>query len=140
MIMLIYGSSSEVNFTEADLVEILEVAKKNNDTLGVTGILLYKDGNFLQVLEGEKDVVEALYNKVRKDPRHQAVMTIFVRKIEKRSFADWKMGFVNLDTLDPNDMPEGYSDFLRQPIDVDAFSADPSYASIFLEGFRDLVR
>lgn len=138
MITLIYGSTSTQEMTESDLIELLSTAKSNNDKLGITGMLLYKDGNFLQVLEGEKEVVESLYNKIRKDPRHKSVLTIAIRPLEERVFGDWTMGFTNLNTLDVNDMPEGFSDFMFQSIEADTFIDKPNYAYIFLKSFRNL--
>lgn len=57
-IMLIYGSSSTDRFSEADLVPLLQQAREKNQRLNVTGMLLYRDGNFLQVLEGERETVD----------------------------------------------------------------------------------
>lgn len=140
MITLIYGSSATHEMTETQLLDLLNTAKSNNEEVGITGMLLYKGGNFLQVLEGEKEAVESLYNKIRKDPRHKSVMTIFVRPLKERVFGDWKMGFANLDTLDVSAMPEGFSDFMLQSIEADAFEDEPAYAHIFLKNFRDLMR
>ena len=140
MITLIYGSSAVHDMTESELLDLLTTSKANNDALGITGMLLYKGGNFLQVLEGEKEAVEALYRKIQADKRHRGVMTIFRRPLKERVFGDWKMGFANLDTIDPETMPDGFSNFMSQSIDADAFSDEPSYAYVFLEGFRDLMR
>lgn len=139
MITLIYGSSARHDMTETELVDLLTTSKMNNDALGITGMLLYKGGNFLQVLEGKKEAVEALYSKIQADKRHRGVMTISIRPLEKRVFGDWKMGFANLDTLDPANMPEGFSDFMMQSLDAESFADKPSYAYVFLKSFRDLM-
>jgi hypothetical protein len=139
LVTLIYGSSAAHDLTEQDLLDILQVSKKNNEPLGVTGMLLYKSGNFIQVLEGEEEVVEALYKKIERDPRHHSSSIIFKREIQQREFADWSMSFANIDKLDPADYP-GLSDFIKQPIGPDVFRDQPAYALIFLKSFMEIVR
>lgn len=59
-------------------------------------MLLHHSGSFLQVLEGEKEKVEALYDKIERDPRHGATL-ILVKETGPRAFGDWSMGFAELD-------------------------------------------
>ena len=139
MIFLIYASSATQGMTEADLLDILTKARENNTRLGITGMLLYHGGNFLQVLEGEAEAVEALFQKIQSDPRHKQISGILKRPLSEREFGDWKMGFVNLNTLNPDDLP-GYSDFLRKPLNPDTFNDDPSLAQVFLQTFRGFAR
>lgn len=139
LITLIYGSSAVGSPSEHDLQEILEASWKNNKPLGITGMLLYRGGNFLQVLEGEKEVVESLYNKIKTDPRHHSVLTIFKRQIKQREFSDWTMGFVNLETLDPAELP-GYSSFLSHSLNPEEFAENPAHAMRFLASFKETMR
>src|ERR1700734_2023146 len=67
---LLYLSEGSVPFSQADLRELLRKANENNSKLGITGLLLFKGENFLQVLEGERETVLALYKKITQDPRH----------------------------------------------------------------------
>lgn len=139
MITLIYGSTAVRDFSDAELLDILTVADEKNKKLGITGMLLYKNKNFLQVLEGEAEVVDALYAKIQKDPRHHSVMTILRRKIKEREFGNWTMSFVNLDTLEA-EQQEGFTNFLIKPFDMQEFTDEPSYAFAFLRNFKELMR
>ena len=60
--------------------------------------MLYKDGNFMQVLEGAKGAVHGLYEKIAADPRHGGEITSQQGFAEGRQFSDWSMGFRNLDS------------------------------------------
>jgi len=71
MFSLIYVSSAVTEFSKSELVDLLESCHANNANLGVTGMLLYKDGNFMQALEGNEDVVRGLHAKIALDPRHR---------------------------------------------------------------------
>ncbi len=64
MFFLVYVSSATRPFSGEDLRALLATCRKNNAELGVTGMLLYKDGNFMQVLEGDEEAVRGLYEKI----------------------------------------------------------------------------
>jgi hypothetical protein len=70
-------------------------------SLLVTGVLCFSDGIFLQVLEGGRSPVSALYNKIACDPRHHDVVLLSYEEVSERSFAGWSMGQVNLSRLNP---------------------------------------
>jgi FAD-dependent sensor of blue light len=108
---LIYTSSAIKAFTETQLSFLLLNARKNNQALGVTGILLYDAGAFLQVLEGEAATVAALYHRIERDPRHTRVSKVLTVDIAARSFGEWSMAFVA--TKDIAKSLPGYSDFLQ---------------------------
>jgi hypothetical protein len=88
----------------------------NNAKIGVTGMLLYKDGNFMQLIEGPGEPVRALHAKISIDPRHRGLMTLLQGHQEKREFQDWAMGFQSLDVVGLRQLP-GYSDILNVPAD-----------------------
>ena len=93
MLQLIYVSAATVEFSVADLQQLLAGARENNESLGVSGMLLFHEGSFLQVLEGDEDVVLALYRKIEQDDRHTNVKMLLRSEVDERSFGDWKMGF-----------------------------------------------
>jgi hypothetical protein len=111
VIQLIYRSAARTRLSQAELAELLAGARANNTELGLTGILLYDDGSFLQMLEGEREPLIALYARILLDPRHTAVTKLLEREIGEREFGDWKMGFVLVTRLRA-ELP-GYSDFLQ---------------------------
>lgn len=108
---LIYTSSAGQDFSETQLSFLLLNARKNNRELGVTGILLYDAGSFLQVLEGEAATVDALYGRIARDPRHTRVSRLITREISTRAFGEWSMAFVATSSIAAS-LP-GYSDFLQ---------------------------
>lgn len=95
---LAYASAARTLFTPPELSELLRVARRNNERAGVTGILLYHEGSFLQLLEGEQEQVEQIYERVRLDPRHWRVSVVRQGPVPERRFSSWSMGFVSLDT------------------------------------------
>lgn len=139
MINLIYASSATEMLTEPALLEILEKAREKNARLGITGMLLYRGGNFLQVLEGEAETVRELYKVIRQDQRHKGVMLIAERPVSERNFAEWKMAFVNLQSVKPEDVP-GYSEYLNVNFTGETFSNNPTFAHRLLRIFRDYMR
>lgn len=94
LIQLVYASAAAVPFEDDELQQLLSVARRNNEAFDVSGVLLFKDQTFLQVLEGKRDAVHELYTKIERDPRHNNVLLLAKSEIEERNFADWKMGFV----------------------------------------------
>jgi hypothetical protein len=138
LINLVYGSSAKTKMGDGELVDILAKAREKNGRLGITGMLLYRGGNFLQVLEGEKSVVEALYDVIKRDPRHYTVELIAKRPVAQRGFGEWEMGFVQIDTLNPTNVA-GYTTFLHEPLNSERFK-DMNFAFTFLEVFKEGIR
>lgn len=92
----IYASAATRDFSTAELTALLAQARANNTRLGLTGMLLHAEGNFFQVLEGSAVVVDALYERIEADPRHDRVTMIIREPIHRRAFSDWSMGFCHL--------------------------------------------
>ena len=79
-------------------MSILKCSRQNNEKIGVTGILLYweKTNQFLQILEGEQNIVSNLYDKISKDNRHSLSKVIYQEDIQARGFKGWSMAFKNI--------------------------------------------
>jgi acylphosphatase len=90
---LIYTCALAPSTQPEDLREIANHAAKRNERRGVTGVLLCKDGSVLQVLEGERDVVENLYELIMKDTRVSSPLVLLRRTATQREFPKWSMGF-----------------------------------------------
>ena len=116
MLSLIYVSAAVKLFTTEELLELLEQAREKNARLGVTGMLLYKDGNFMQVLEGEDATVYKLAEEIERDRRHKSFTILTAEPIEQRQFSNWSMAFNDLDHRERIDIP-GYSEFLNERLD-----------------------
>ena len=96
------------------LRDLLKKAREKNETLGITGMLLFRDGFFMQALEGELEDIEALFEIIAKDTRHRDVLLIYKKPIKQRGFPDWTMGFNKIDDKSVETI-EGYTDFLKNP-------------------------
>jgi Sensors of blue-light using FAD len=90
---IIYLSSSVNYFSDDQLKDLLKTAKQKNNIVGITGLLLYIDGDFLQVLEGEKETLVQLYEKIKLDARHKSVIKVYDENVLDRQFENWDMGF-----------------------------------------------
>lgn len=97
---LVYTSAASIALTEADLRRLLERWRATNVRLGVTGVLLYSDGQILQVLEGDPVPVHALFATIAADMRHQGVTKLADGPVQGRAFASWSMGFRTVDSRD----------------------------------------
>lgn len=139
MIYLVYISSATKLFTEAELLELLEKARANNQRDGITGMLLYSNGNFIQVIEGDEAAVLSLHKRILADPRHTRIMTLLQRPLTKRMFAEWSMGFRNLD-LAPEEMPAGFTRFLVEASAPTSSSANGEIVYKLLLNFRETMR
>lgn len=96
---LVYLSDARAGLKTDDLSMILEKARQNNARLGLTGILLFHDGRFFQVLEGEMATVMTCFNKIMQDERHTAVSILTAGPAEMRAFPGWRMGYANMEEL-----------------------------------------
>ena len=101
LVRLMYASRAVDSVKQNELVTILRQSKANNPGVGVTGVLCFAAGIFLQVLEGGRSQVSALYNKIARDPRHHDVVLLSFEEVDERSFAGWSMGRANLSRLNP---------------------------------------
>jgi hypothetical protein len=115
---LVYASAALPGFTAADLEDVLRVARERNARIGVTGMLLFENFSFLQVLEGDLDRLDALYHKIQADPRNTRHTLLLREPIDGRSFVDWTMGYTHV-SVGEIQSASGVNDFFR---DANAFS------------------
>ncbi|WP_162550152.1 BLUF domain-containing protein [Hymenobacter nivis] len=90
---LVYQSSATVFLSETQLEPLLIKSRAWNTAHGLTGLLLYCDGELLQVLEGPADEVHAIFARIRGDARHAHMTKLADGPVDQRCFADWSMGF-----------------------------------------------
>ena len=133
---LMYVSSASRRFGTPELADMLTRAREKNHRLGVTGMLLYKAGLFLQVLEGESARVRDLYETIAGDPRHRACSIVQEGAIPRRQFSEWSMAFRNLDDAAVRSLP-GYSPFMENPRLFAEISDDPTGCWALLRVFRE---
>ena len=111
---LVYISRAIELLSDQQLYTLLEQARFNNQLLSVSGLLLYKDLSFIQVLEGSRSSLESVFASICKDPRHFRIKTLIdIEPIVERSFPEWSMGFQHLDGA-KDSKRDGLSDFLEE--------------------------
>ena len=94
---LIYFSTASDDVTQKDIEEILEGSRQRNDESGITGLLIYHDGSFIQMLEGPEEAVVETYGRIEKDQRHTRITKVFSGESDQRYFPDWKMSYEVID-------------------------------------------
>ena len=95
LIQSVYTSAAIQPMPKSKLYKILVDSRVRNKLADVTGLLVYVDGTFLQVLEGEQEMVSDLLDKISKDPRHTDVKVVYKTGVERRTFNAWQMAYVS---------------------------------------------
>lgn len=90
---LIYISSPKVEVTESLISEILSKAIRRNNSLQISGMLTYFHGKFMQLIEGDKEAVDELFNIIRLDPTHDDITILLQKQSDQRCMPTWIMGF-----------------------------------------------
>ncbi len=134
MVSLSYVSSVTSPFTKEELLDLMAHSQDRNRRLEITGMLLYKDKTFLQVLEGPDASVRKLFASIRRDLRHHGVITLFEGPITERHFPNWTMGFRDLTDMEADELP-GYLNFLCEEPVGSVFPLDPARAHQLLLTF-----
>jgi hypothetical protein len=134
---LVYVSTAVTWFSPTELRSLLASARAANERAGITGMLLYQDGNFMQALEGDEAVVLALRRRIEVDRRHQGVLTLTSGPAREREFGQWSMAYFDLGAAG-SEPPAGYSHFLDRPLTDPAFLHDPGCCRRLLAAFREL--
>lgn len=101
---LLYTSVAEPNVSDGELEEILATARKFNPTVGLTGVLLFYNGTFLQVLEGNRSDVDELLARIAQDTRNSDIERVFEEDANERMFGDWSMAYLPVLSDGNNDL------------------------------------
>src|SRR5512145_806578 len=130
LVRLLYASRAVREIDDALVASILESSQKHNAEHGITGILCtYSQGNlFLQVLEGGRAAVNALYGSIVRDSRHRDVTLLDYAEIRERRFAGWRMGSVSLNRVNLG----GSLRFSESPV-LDPFSMSGAASLALIE-------
>ena len=125
LVRLLYASRAIATMQPALLESILTQSRAHNPERGITGILCYGGEIFMQVLEGGREQVNALYIDIARDTRHTDVVVLRYEEITERRFSGWTMGQVNLEKINPSILLK-YS--ARPVLDPYSVSGDVSMA------------
>jgi len=136
---IVYFSTSFGLFREEDLVALLEQSRKHNYKASITGVLLYVQGNIVQVIEGDQEALESLFERIKQDRRHKGVTCVVNQRIQERLFPNWSMAY---ETLTVRQLAEVKSIIkLDQPIESTFFVEQPAILKtlrLFYETNRQL--
>lgn len=135
MFYMLYISTAVKPMNYDDFSALLQQCRDSNNKRGITGMLLYQNGTFMQMLEGEKQAVLDLYDKILKDDRHTGVHTVLTGDIAARNFEDWSMGFFNMDKA--GEFPQ-YSDYINENLALKSFEPGSQDAYEFMMMFSNL--
>ncbi len=137
---IVYLSSAVGPITPAVLADILDRSRRNNKADGITGVLLYDEGNFIQVLEGPKDEVTACFDRILEDERNTGWIVLERKPVEARVFAGWDMGYIAVSDL-PDDQRANFIDLsdLSHSDKMTEIEGDEMVA-IFMKSFLRGVR
>jgi hypothetical protein len=129
MIRLLYSSQATQNITEQDIAEILEKSQKNNQEVGITGVLLYGGHLFMQVLEDPEQAVLKKYITICEDKRNSLNKIIYISYADKRMFGDWSMATIQCDQI-------GF----QKIFDLNSRATESIAPESFRETMRDFLR
>ncbi|MGH1488821.1 MAG: BLUF domain-containing protein [Acidimicrobiales bacterium] len=134
LVHCIYTSSLTAGYDSSELDLILKKARHNNEALDVSGMLLFDEGSFFQILEGEEPNVMTLFEKISLDERHEHMVKIIFEPIEERSFYNWSMGVAHMTRQELAAVP-GLNDFFADGNSL--AQLDAGRAKSLLAAFRD---
>lgn len=134
---LIYASVAVAPLSAPELDELLQQARRLNFLTGLTGCLIYQDGCFMQMLEGEQAAVQGLMEKLRHDPRHRDLHIVIEGPARRRIFVDWEMA--RHDLLPGPDEPD-FSAWPGSPISLSDLAKDPRTCYVYMTAYMHANR
>jgi len=137
---LFYCSLAKKDISKDDILNILSWSRQYNEKNEVTGILLYwkKTNQFMQVLEGEENVILNLFDKISKDTRHSLLKIIYQEDIIARGFKSWTMAFQDIDEIERYGL-DGFSDFLKMDFTTERTNISSSIAINLIQSFKSFL-
>ncbi len=130
----VYVSASSHLLSDAELDDILTASRRNNIQVGITGMLLYYEGAFIQVLEGEETAVRKVFARVSQDKRHCRIIKLLEGDVPERGFPDWSMGYHQIKRADMTQR-EGFNELTDVDEFVDYFQDKPQKSLVLLKSF-----
>lgn len=115
LVQLIYTSTASAGLGEGEVLDILRKSQGANLARKITGLLLYRDGCFLQLLEGDEGEVMALFERISRDPRHSGVIPLWEGPAERAAMPTWAMAYFSPTAAD---RAEGNGNFVLSPGDA----------------------
>jgi len=136
MLQVSYVSRSSEPMSPEQLLALLLQCRQNNVAKAVTGMLLYENGTFLQVIEGEDNVIDDLVAQILVDPRHAQVQMLSRKPISSRQYADWSMGFEQVTDARLEEI-DGLTDFSARDFNFDYLVGNEPVVTQLMDHFRE---
>lgn len=131
---LVYTSHESYPLTRRDLRDIMDQAEAFNQQRQITGMLVYRAGPFLQVLEGQQNHIAQLYDSICRDRRHHQIQLVIMEPATQRCFSEWSMGFCDL-ACNQDRERAAYTIFLREGLCARIHPSHPSIPASLLTMF-----
>jgi len=135
LLRITYISEESAPFSVSALLELLQQCHLNNPRQGLTGLLIYGNGTFLQSIEGEDEAVKALVEKISKDQRHRGFRMLRKEMATERLYGDWSMRFERLTEESLRKVP-GLREFAIKKFNRDYLDTHVEVAELLLETHR----
>ncbi len=129
---VVYLSRAVKPFAAGELLELLQRSRARNSRAGITGLLLHRNGTFMQLIEGPARRVEGLLFRISMDRRHTNMTILSDRLVQERLFPDSSMGFEEVEQVVPNNWP-GLSPFIQPSLSFDEWVDRGEVALSFFE-------
>lgn len=114
ILQIVYVSSSTELLEESQLMSLLAEIREKNQRNNITGMLLYKDGDFMQAIEGPEHILVPLYEEIAEDDRHSQIIELIRQVKTKRDFGGWTMGYKQL--TEKSEHLEGFNRFFDEDV------------------------
>lgn len=134
MIYLVYASAAQQDMSESDLENLLAQSRVNNEKTGITGMMLYDGGKFIQAIEGNEDAIDALYEKIKKDKRNTDQIVIERTQVSERIFESWSMGYRRIKAANRHEI-DGYSDIFDSDLSSSYYQENADRVKQLLKSF-----
>ena len=135
---LVYLSDAKFGLEKSDIEKILTSSRRNNLNDEVTGLLIYSDGVFIQILEGVGETVERVFQRILDDSRHENVEILLDATVESRAFANWEMAFIE-STPEELGQRAGVDGALDRSEVLRLLNQDQSRVTTFLHNFASAL-
>jgi hypothetical protein len=129
----VYRSKARSDITDADIDAILGISRRHNETSGVTGMLLFGRGYFVQLIEGTGPAVERTYRRILSHPLHDDAVLLYDGSGEPRRFPGWALGFAR---MEPFPHVSSVANFLQHDHEADPYGFGAEAALALLLDFR----
>ncbi|MCX4192368.1 BLUF domain-containing protein [Methylophaga sp. OBS1] len=136
---IMYSSSTVDLFSAEELDRLMLKARDKNAHFGVTGCLIYHDGNIIQYLEGSKASVDFIYGCIVNDDRHRDIHLLCSDEVDRRAFRDWSMALRYIPENRLRDYRTVY-DLFEDMMETDTIDLICRQARVFFETFLDVSR